>query len=260
VEAPKELGIFDSLVEIIEKLRSPDGCPWDREQTHSSLRDSFLQECYEVLEAIDAAEPAMLREELGDLMLHIVMQARIATEEGEFSIRDVIKDINEKIIRRHPHVFGEQEVAGTEEIIHNWEALKKKEKGDDVSILESIPRQMPSLGYSQEIQHRVAQVGFDWEEDEGVIEKLAEEVSEFKRAESAEERQQEFGDMLFTLANLARRQGIDLESALREANRKFYRRFTRMEQLCYQRGVNIADLSFDEQNDLWDKVKEETKE
>ena len=259
MEIPKELGKFDSLVEIIEKLRSPEGCPWDREQTHSSLRESFLQECYEVLEAIDAAEPAMLREELGDLMLHIVMQVQIASENGEFTLSNVIKDINEKIIRRHPHVFGEQEVNGTDEIIQNWEALKKQEKGEDVSILKSVPRQMPSLGYSQEVQHRVAQVGFDWEEDEGVIEKLAEEVSEFKQAESVEEKQREFGDMLFTLANLARRQGIDLESALREANRKFYRRFTRMEQLCQQRGVTVADLSFDEQNALWDKVKEELK-
>jgi len=252
---PENLDRFATLIEIIARLRAPDGCPWDRQQTHASLRDSFLQECYEVLEALDEGDSAALRQELGDLLLHIVLQTQIAAEAGEFEVGDVIRGINAKLIHRHPHVFGSRKVRDADEVVRNWEALKQEERGEDTSILDGVPGQLPSLGYSQEVQHRVAQVGFDWEDVDGVIEKLSEEVGELKQADGQEQQAQEFGDLLFTLANIARRLGIDLESALREANRKFYRRFTHMEEACRQRGVNIGDLSFDEQNALWEEAK-----
>ncbi len=257
---PKNLNEFEALVEIIARLRAPDGCPWDRQQTHVSLRESFLQECYEVLQALDTGDSAQLREELGDLLLHVILQTQIATEAGEFRVGDVLADINKKLIRRHPHVFGSKKVKDADEVVHNWEALKQDEKGGDTSLLSSVPEQMPALGYSQEVQHRVAQVGFDWEDDEGVIDKLAEEVSEFKQAESQQQKAEEFGDLLFTLANIARRQDIDLESSLREANRKFFQRFSYMEEVCRQRGVNIGDLSFHEQNALWEEAKKKVQE
>jgi tetrapyrrole methylase family protein/MazG family protein len=255
---PKDLSRFSALVKIIARLRGPDGCPWDKEQTHASLRESFLQECYEVLETLDEGDNRKLREELGDLLLHIVLQAQIAEESGEFKIADVIKSINEKLIHRHPHVFGDQKVTGVEEIVHNWETLKREEKGNDESIIASVPKSLPALSYSQEIQHRVAQVGFDWESDTGVIEKLAEEVGELTQANTVESKKEEFGDLLFTMVNIARRQGVDVEVALREANRKFSQRFQYMEKLCRQRGVNFGNLTFNEQNQLWEEAKRST--
>ncbi|MBL7166258.1 MAG: nucleoside triphosphate pyrophosphohydrolase [Dehalococcoidales bacterium] len=252
---PENMNEFSALVDIIAMLRGPDGCPWDRKQTHRSLRATFLQECYEVLVALDSGDAAALREELGDLLLHIVLQAQIAAEAGEFDIGAVVEGISRKLVYRHPHVFGDGDARDAGEVARNWESLKRAEKGTAYSILDSVPGEMPALSYSQEVQHRVAQVGFDWEDDEGVIDKLAEEIREFREAEGLERRTQEFGDLLFTLANIARRQDMDLETALREANRKFYRRFARMEEVCRQRGVSFGDLSFDEQNALWEQVK-----
>ena len=251
---PEELDRFNTLVNIIARLRSPGGCPWDRKQTHTSLRSALLGECYEVLEALDEGDAEKLGDELGDLLLQIVLHARIATEAGEFGLKDVINNINTKLINRHPHIFGSAKVKDAEEVAHNWEVLKQEERGREVSMLENVPGEMPALSYSQEIQRRVARVGFDWE-IEGVIDKLVEEVTEFKQAESQERREEEFGDLLFTLVNVARRLGVDSESALRGANRRFYRRFTCMEEACRQRGVNLADLSFDEQNALWEEAK-----
>jgi len=256
----ENLNQFTTLVEIIARLRAPDGCPWDRQQTHTSLRKTFLQECYEVLEALDEGDSGKLREELGDLLLHIVLQTQIATETGEFEIGDVLSGINKKLIHRHPHVFGSKKVKDAEEVLHNWEALKQDEKGNDTSILASVPKQMPALGYSQELQHRVAQVGFDWEDVDGVIDKLAEEIREFRQADSQQQKEQEFGDLLFTLANIARRLDVDLESALREANRKFYQRFSCMEEVCRQRGLKFDKLSFEEQNILWEEAKKSIQE
>ncbi len=256
---PQDLSKFDALVEIIARLRAPDGCPWDREQTHASLREELLSECYEALEALDEGDSAKLCEELGDMLLEIVLQAQIAKDNGEFEIGDAIRSINEKIIRRHPHVFGSGKAKDAAEVSYNWEVLKSEEREEGASMLESIPRQMPALGYSQEVQRRVARVGFDWEDTEGVIDKLVEEVRELREAGSDSEKAQEYGDLLFTLVNVARREGIDSESALREANRRFYRRFTRMEELCRQRGLAFHKLSFDEQNALWEEAKEAEK-
>jgi tetrapyrrole methylase family protein/MazG family protein len=255
---PRDLNRFASLTKIIAVLRGPHGCPWDKEQTHASLRGTFLQECYEVLETLDEGDTKKLREELGDLLLHIVLQSQIAKEAGEFTIKDVIKSINEKLIHRHPHVFGEQKVKDVAEIVHNWEMLKREERGVEHSIIASVPKNLPALSYSQEVQQRAAEVGFDWEKDEGVIEKLTEEVNELTSANTMESKEEEFGDLLFTLTNIARRQGVDLEVALREANRKFSRRFQCMEDLCRQRGINFGDLSFDEQNRLWEEAKSRT--
>jgi len=252
---PQKLNRFATLVDIIARLRAPDGCPWDRKQTHTSLRENLLEECYEVLEALDEGDSGKLCTELGDLLMQIVFHTQIATEAGEFELEDVVNSINTKLIHRHPHVFGSLKVKDTEEVLVKWEALKKEERGTDTSMLADVPKQMPALGYSQEIQRRVVRVGFDWEDIGGVIDKLAEEVSEFKRAGSQQQREQEFGDLLFTLANIARRLGVDLEAALRQANRRFYRRFAYMEELCRQRSLDLAKLSFDEQNALWDEAK-----
>ena len=251
----ENLSRFATLVDIIARLRAPDGCPWDRKQTHASLRENLLEECYEVLEALDEGDSGKLGGELGDLLMQIVLHAQIATEAGEFELGDVIKSINAKLIHRHPQIFGSQRVKSAEEVALNWEVLKQEEREAGTSILDSVPKQMPALGYSQAIQRRVAQVGFDWEDIDGVIDKLVEEVNEFRQASSQEEKAQEFGDLLFTLANIARRLGIDLETALREANQRFYGRFTCMEKICRQRGVNFGELSFDEQNTLWEEAK-----
>ncbi len=257
---PQE-GAFAELVAIIARLRGPDGCPWDQEQTHRSLRATFLQECYEVLNALDEADGRALREELGDILLHIVLQAEIAAESGEFAIGDVIAGISVKLVRRHPHVFGDAAAGGSsttgsaDDIARQWEGLKRAEKDGRDSMLDGVPAELPALGYSQEIQERVGRVGFDWEDDEGVVDKLAEEVRELREAEGPERRSEEYGDLLFTLANIARRQGVDLEAALRQSNQRFYRRFAHMEAACRRRRVAIGDLSFAEQNALWEEAK-----
>jgi len=252
---PENLEQFITLVDIIARLRAPDGCPWDKKQTHASLRENLLEECYEVLEALDEGDSSKLCDELGDLLMQVVLHTQIAAEAGEFELRDVVSSINTKLIHRHPHIFGSQKAKDAEEVALNWEVLKQEERGADTSILESVPKQMPALGYSQEIQRRVAQMGFDWEDIDGIIEKLAEEISELKQADSQERRAQEFGDLLFTLANIARRLGVDSEAALREANKRFYHRFSYMEEVCHQRGLSLGELPFDEQNALWEEAK-----
>lgn len=251
----KDSSQFSTLVGIIAHLRGTNGCPWDKKQTHRSLRDSLLEECYEVLEALDNGNSQQLSVELGDLLMQVVLHAQIASEAGEFELGDVIKSITTKLKYRHPHVFGSVNVRDADEVLVNWEQLKKEERQEGASMLDGVPKAMPSLAYSQEIQGRVARVGFDWQEDGGVIDKLAEEIDEFNKAPAKEQREAEFGDLIFTLANIARRWGIDLESALRQANNRFYRRFASMEELCWQRGLDFAKLSFDEQNKLWEEVK-----
>jgi len=252
---PHNLDQFATLVDIIARLRAPDGCPWDRKQTHTSLRENLLEECYEVLETLDKGDSEKLCDELGDLLMQVVLHTQIATEAGEFELGDVLSSINTKLIHRHPHVFGSRKVKDAEEVTLNWEVLKQEEREADVSILANVPKDMPALGYSQSIQRRVAWVGFDWEDTEGVMDKLVEEVRELKQAGSQEEKAAEFGDLLFTLANIARRLGIDLEAALRGANQRFYQRFTYMEEVCRQRGLNFGELSFDEQDAPWEEAK-----
>ncbi len=251
----ENLGQFDTLVAIMAELRGPCGCPWDRSQSHQSVRQNLLEETYEVLEALDSHDSARLKEELGDLLLQVVLHSQIAKDNDDFDINQVIRLINEKLIRRHPHIFGSRKASSVEQVAANWEEIKKHERPKENCMLDGIPSSLPSLAYSQEIQKRVARVGFDWDTDEGVINKVVEEVSEIDTAVTHSEKEAEYGDLLFTLANLARRQGVDLESALRGANLKFYKRFSTMEKLCRKRSLDFSTLTFDKQNALWDEVK-----
>ena len=250
-----KLNEFAALKEIIARLRSPEGCPWDRKQTHDSLKPYLIEECYEVLQAMDEGNPQKFCEELGDLLLQIVLHAQIAAENGAFDIGDVIESINKKLIHRHPHVFGGHRIEDAAEVELNWEALKQEERQKGESLLSSVPGQMPALIYSQSIQRRVAGVGFDWDEIDDIVDKLAEEVNEIRQASSQQEMSGEFGDLIFTLANITRRLGIDLEMALISTNRRFYRRFSYMEEVCRQKGISFESLSPDEKNVLWEEAK-----
>ena len=251
-----DLTTFHSLIRIVEHLRSPEGCPWDREQTHDSLRSALIQECYEVLDAIDQNDPKMLAEELGDVLVHVVLHAQMAKEAGEFAIEEVLKQASEKLVRRHPHVFGDSKAANAWEVEKKWEEIKRKERaGTDTSILDGVPREMPSLAHSQAIQDRASRSGFDWDEIKGVLAKVQEELSELDRAASQKEREAELGDILFALVNTGRWLGIDTEGALRRANARFYRRFTHMEKLCLERSLSFTDLSMSEKEALWQEAK-----
>ena len=252
-----DLGSFESLERIIARLRAPDGCPWDRKQTHASLKPYLIEEAYEVLQALDIEHSAKLREELGDLLLQILLHAQLGKEAGEFDMSDVIRGIATKLIRRHPHVFGDAAAGSAEEVAQEWEILKEEEREGGDSLLSGIPREMPALSYSHSIQRRAAGVGFDWREPDGVLEKLAEEVGELERAGTRQEKIREFGDVLFSLVNVARWQDLNLEEALRLANERFCRRFRHMEEACRAKGLSLRDLSFEEQNALWDKAKED---
>lgn len=244
------------MKEVIAELRGPEGCPWDRKQTHDSLKPYLIEECYEVLQAVETGTPQKLCEELGDLLLQIMLHAQIAAESERFGIEDVVRGISDKLIRRHPHVFGGRKVKDVAEVELNWEALKQDERREGESLLSSVPEQMPALVYSQSVQRRVAGVGFDWEEVEDIIDKLTEEIAEVRQASSQQQMTEEFGDLLFTLVNIARRLNIDSEMALRSANRRFYQRFSFMEEACRQRGVSFSSLSFDEKNALWEEAKQ----
>jgi tetrapyrrole methylase family protein/MazG family protein len=250
---PKEgLDTFEALLQIIERLRSPTGCPWDREQTHRSLKRNLLEECYEVLEAIDSGDAKRLSEELGDILVQVAFHAQIAREAGEFTIRDVLRQVNQKLIHRHPHVFGDVKVADAREVERNWERLRGRERG---SLLEGLPLGMPALALSQLMQDRAARAGFDWESLPGVLEKVAEEIRELKEGRTQEEKAREIGDLLFALVNAARWMGIHAEDALRQANERFHRRFTTMERLCRERGLNFADLPMEQKEALWQEAK-----
>ena len=249
-------GSMEALQELVARLRAPDGCPWDRQQTHRSLRPFLLEEAYEVLEALDAEDVAELRDELGDLLLQIALHVQIATEEGEFKFHQVIERLLEKLVRRHPHVFGDVVVSGAEEVLHNWEEIKKGERAEQVSILSGVPKTLPALAQAQAYQRRAARVGFDWPGIEGVWDKVREELEELKRA-AEDERERELGDLLFSVVNLARWLGLDAESALREANARFVRRFSRMERLARNQGRSLSEMPLAEQDELWEQTKKE---
>lgn len=246
-----------ALAQTVAILRSPEGCPWDIEQTPQSMRDGLLEEAYEVLQALDNGNRVNLREELGDLLYHIVMQAQMAAEAGEFTLTGVIAGIDTKLKRRHPHVWGDWSVENTAEVLRNWEELKKQEK-DAVpeSLLDGIPLLLPSLARSQKIQSRVSKIGFDWPDINGVYEKLSEELDELKEARSSLATQSELGDLLFVMVNLARWLDVDAESALREANLRFSRRFRLVEQLAKERQSDLRQLNLAEIDLLWEEVKE----
>lgn len=245
---------FDGLFAIIERLHAPGGCPWDREQTHESLRPHLLEETYELLEAIDRGEPAAIAEELGDVLLQVLMHAAVAERLDEFAFGDITDHIARKLLRRHPHVFGDAQAETADDVRPMWEALKQAEKPDQ-SILEGVPATLPALAASQAIQGRARRVGFDWPDIEGPLDKLREELSEFARADGPADREDEFGDILFVIANLGQRLGIDAEQALRRANDKFRRRFARVETLARERGVDLKDLDLAGLDALWDEAK-----
>ena len=250
---------FEAFQEIIAHLRAPDGCPWDREQTHLSLRQHLLEESYETLAALDEADPAKTCEEFGDLLLQIVLNAQIAVESGEFTMAEVIHGIYAKIVRRHPHVFGEVEVAGVGQVLSNWENIKKEErnkKGEgEKSLLDSLPAALPALTQAQEFQSRAARVGFDWPEIDGVLAKVVEEIEEVRAAANPEELADELGDLFFALVNLARWKKIDAESALREASLKFKRRFKHVEARAREAGRPMTEMTIEELDAFWNEAK-----
>ncbi|MBI2873333.1 MAG: nucleoside triphosphate pyrophosphohydrolase [Chloroflexi bacterium] len=244
----------------MRRLRAPQGgCPWDLEQSHASLRPNLLEEVYEALEAIESGDPKALAEELGDLLIQVVFHAQIGAEEGAFDIHDVVRGINEKLHRRHPHVFGDTQVADSAEVKVNWDRIKREEHelaGErERSILDGAATTMPALAYSHAIQERAARAGFDWESMAGVLEKVAEELRELESSPSPEEREQELGDLLFSVVNAARWMEIHAEDALRGANRRFYRRFTHMERLCRERGLDFAGMPMEGKEALWQEAK-----
>jgi len=250
---------LEAFQETIAHLRAPDGCPWDREQTHASLRSHLLEECYEALAALDSSDPQAMREEFGDLLLQIVLQSQIALEEGEFSMAEVIAGINAKIVRRHPHVFGEVKVDGVEQVLHNWEQLKAQERegnpGKDGGLLEGIPQAMPALALAHAYQRRAAQVGFDWPEVSGVIAKIHEELAEVAAAPDQANRADEIGDLLFSAVNYARWLKVDPEIALREASARFRRRFEWVQARALEGGRKLDEMTLEELDALWDAAR-----
>ncbi len=248
------------MAAISARLRAPDGCPWDRKQTHRSLRPYLLEEAYETVDAIENGTPADLAEELGDLLLQVILHAQFAAEQGEFDLTDVYRSIATKIVRRHPHVFAGLDVAGEGEVLANWETIKAGERAErgkaDEGAFGGVARALPALPASREIQDRASSLGWDWEAIDGVWEKVAEEVDELRAAANPEERLHEIGDVLFAIVNLARWMKLDPEEALRAANHRWMGRYRRVEELAAGRGIDLAALSLAEKDELWDEVKQ----
>ena len=248
---------MDELIKTIAILRSPDGCEWDRAQTHQTIRQNMLEEAYEAVEAIDENNIEHLKEELGDVLLQVVLQSQIASDNGEFNIQDVAKMLNDKLIHRHPHVFGNVKAKDTSEILANWEKLKKEEKKDRKRTLDGIPSTLPALLYCMKISKKAVRAGFEWKNIKQVEECFESEIEEFKNAKTLEEKEDEFGDILFSLVNVARWHNIDPELALSKANRKFVKRFNKLEELSDK---PLGELTFEEYDELWQKAKKLTKE
>lgn len=265
--APTTHPEFDRLVRTMWRLRQPDGCPWDREQTHRSITKHLVEEAYEAVEAIEANDREHLIEELGDVLEQVVLHAQIAADEGAFTIDDVVRGLNEKLVRRHPHVFGEHAAAGDGgEVQDIWDDVKaaeraaQGEKDAPQGLLDSVPRSLPALMQAQKISKRAAKAGFEWDTIADIWDKVAEERAEFEREEpGSDARSLEFGDLLFALVNVARREGIDAEEALAASNRKFRARWSRMEELARARGVELGGLDATRLNELWDHAKAEEK-
>lgn len=251
---------FAEFVRIMERLRGPDGCPWDREQTHQSIKPYLIEEAYEVAEAIEENNPGALRAELGDLLLQIVLHAEMARAAGLFTIEDVVRSISEKMIRRHPHVFGDAEVKDSEEVLRNWARIKAAERQDqpDRSAVTGVPRALPALLRSHRLSEKASGVGFDWERASEVLDKAREEFAELETAlqlGDPSEVEAELGDLLFALTSLARHLGMHAEDALHRANDRFIRRFHYIEQRLAERQRDVHDASVEEMNALWEEAK-----
>jgi MazG family protein len=264
--------LFEQLVALQKRLRAPNGCPWDREQTHDSLRPFLIEEAYEVLDALDSADARKFAGELGDLLLQIVFHAEMAEEAGQFDIDDVIEAVHSKMVRRHPHVFGKVKVGTSAQVLRNWEEIKAEERrgeasndaGHGNSVLDGVPRGLPALLEGYQLTRRASNVGFDWENVEGIIEKIYEEVREVREALSGEARgagkaqlevEAEIGDLIFSVVNLARFTGVDPERALKRANEKFSRRFHWMEHMAQEHERRLADFPRAEMEELWNESK-----
>jgi len=265
---------MDRLLDLMARLRAPDGCPWDREQTPATLKPQLLEECYEVLEAIDSGSPQHLTEELGDLLLHIVFQAQIAREAGDFTFADVATGVTDKMIRRHPHVFGEEKVADAGSVVTLWHQLKKAEKPERKSALDGVPRALPALMRAEALQKKARNVGFDWPDVHGSLAKVREELAEvvaeidaelaFAAANevkftAGEKTAEELGDLLFSIVNLTRHLKLDAEGLLTGANDKFARRFRAVEERIKAAGKAVSDCSMEELDAAWEAVKAESK-
>lgn len=250
---------FDYLTQVIETLRSPEGCPWDREQTHESLRKYLIEESYEVIEAINEQDDEALADELGDVLLQVLLHAQIGKEEGSFEIADVIEHLTDKMIRRHPHVFGNTHVDNAEQVLVNWAEIKKQERGEErkeESILSGIPKSYPNLLRAYEIQKKVAKVGFDWESVDEVVQKVLEELNELQLATHDKHREEEMGDLLFAVVNLARFVKVDPEQALLITNNKFQRRFSHIEQQALKQGIELSEVPMNQLDAWWNEAKE----
>ena len=258
---------FEKLVGVMARLRAPGGCPWDREQTHATLRTFLIEEAYEVLDALDGADDVKFAEELGDLLLQVVFHAQMAKEEGRFDIVDVIREIYEKMIRRHPHVFGEKRAKDAAEVLRNWEIIKKEERRAKEgakeetaeSLLDGVPRSLPALLEGYQLTRKAARIGFDWENVEGIFEKLREETEELRQVlekRGGKEAEDEVGDMLFAAVNLARFLKIDPEIAMKRASGKFSRRFRAMERKARKEGTTLAQVPRERMEEMWDEAKQ----
>ena len=247
---------FDGLMALVARLRGPDGCPWDGEQTRRSMARYVLEECYELLEAIEEGDDAGVAEEAGDVMFHLAFQVQLGKEDTTFDEEAMFGSVIDKLVRRHPHVFGEATASSSREVLESWHELKRKEKADtEASALSGVPRDLPALSHAQAVQERAAGIGFDWEDAEGVLEKVSEELREVQDAGSHEEREAELGDVLFSVVNASRWMGLDAEGALRGANARFRRRFTQMERLGRERRTPVAGLTLDQKEALWQESK-----
>lgn len=243
---------------IVVRLRAPDGCPWDREQTHASLRASLIEECHEVVDAIEKADDANLREELGDLLLQVVMHAQLAGERGAFTLEEIAAGVSEKMIRRHPHVFGDKSAADSEAVLKQWEKIKREEKGVHAGVLDGVATSLPALLRSQNLQKKAARVGFDWPDVAPVYAKLSEEIGEIREAVEQKNPaaiEAEVGDLLFSAVNLARKLGVDAETALAGANKRFYSRFRHIEKTLLADGRAIEGTSLEELDRIWEQAK-----
>ena len=247
---------FEGIQQLVATLRSPGGCPWDREQSADSLKHLFLEECYELVEAIEEGDVEKIAEELGDVLFHGASQIQIAEEQGDFSGSDVFRQVIEKLVRRHPHVFGDVVMDDAAEAVPRWDQIKRQEMaGTDRSILDGVPKAMPSMGYAQAVQGRAARMGFDWDDYAGVLDKVAEELQELEAVDNDDARESELGDLLFSVVNASRWLGIEAETALRRSNRRFYSRFTTMERLARDRGLDFESLPLDAKEELWQEAK-----
>jgi tetrapyrrole methylase family protein/MazG family protein len=252
---------LSDLVALMARLRSPDGCPWDRKQTPESLKPFLIEECYEVVDALDEGSPDKVKEELGDLLFQIIFHARIAEERGQFTISDVISANIEKMTRRHPHVFGDARLSTDREVLANWEEIKKSEKGyeERKSVLEGVPRHLPSLLRAHSLQERAARVGFDWSRIDEALPKLDEEIAEFKDSLNSKDAagiEEELGDIFFMLVNVSRFLGVNPEDALRKTISKFIQRFRYIEEHAADAGKSLNEMTLNEMEQLWQKSKE----